>query len=241
MSNNVIRCQQVSKSYGSHKVLDGVDIDVPEGVFYGLVGMNGSGKSTMIKAMLDLTSIDHGSIELFGQSHRTVSARARVAYLPDRFSPPIHLKCKDFIQYMLRLHASRKNDREIQDMLGAMGLDRAIMESSVRSLSKGMTQKLGLASCLLSGKSLMLLDEPMSGLDPVARVLFKEQLFSLKQRGLTLFFSSHMLADVDELADRMAVLHRNRILFQGTSTDFKQKYSGGSLEEAYINCVSAAA
>ncbi len=241
MSNNVIRCQQVSKSYGSHKVLDGVDIDVPEGVFYGLVGMNGSGKSTMIKAMLDLTSIDHGSIELFGQSHRTVSARARVAYLPDRFSPPIHLKCKDFIQYMLRLHASRKNDREIQDMLGAMGLDRAIMESSVRSLSKGMTQKLGLASCLLSGKSLMLLDEPMSGLDPVARVLFKEQLFSLKQRGLTLFFSSHVLADVDELADRMAVLHRNRILFQGTSTDFKQKYSGGSLEEAYINCVSAAA
>lgn len=241
MSNNVIRCQQVSKSYGSHKVLDGVDIDVPEGVFYGLVGMNGSGKSTMIKAMLDLTSIDHGSIELFGQSHRTVSARARVAYLPDRFSPPIHLKCKDFIQYMLRLHASRKSDREIQDMLGAMGLDRAIMESSVRSLSKGMTQKLGLASCLLSGKSLMLLDEPMSGLDPVARVLFKEQLFSLKQRGLTLFFSSHVLADVDELADRMAVLHRNRILFQGTSTDFKQKYSGGSLEEAYINCVSAAA
>lgn len=241
MSNDVIRCQQVCKSYGSHKVLDGVDIDVPEGLFYGLVGMNGSGKSTMIKAMLDLTSIDQGTIELFGQSHRTVAARARVAYLPDRFSPPMHLKCRDFIQYMLRLHASRKSERDVHDMLGAMGLDRAIMESSVRSLSKGMTQKLGLASCLLSGKSLMLLDEPMSGLDPVARVLFKEQLFNLKQHGLTLFFSSHMLADVDELADRMAVLHQNRILFQGTSTEFKHKYSGGSLEEAYINCVNAAA
>ncbi len=240
MPSNAIHCQRVSKSYGDNRVLDAIDLEVPEGVFFGLVGMNGSGKSTIIKAILDLISIDHGSIELFGISHRKVYAREQLAYLPDRFSPPVHLKCKDFIQYMRRLHASDATDDDVYHTLGALGLDHAVMGSSVRSLSKGMTQKLGLASCLLSNKSLMLLDEPMSGLDPKARVLFKKQLFKLKQRGVTLFFSSHMLADVEELADSMAVLHNHSILFQGTSADFKREYNGRNLEDAYINCVDTA-
>ena len=145
---------------------------------------------------------------------------------------------RDFIQYMTALHASRKSNEEIQAVLDAIDLDRNTMESSVRSLSKGMTQKLGLASCLLSDKSLLILDEPMSGLDPKARVLFKQQLFNLKQQGVTLFFSSHVLADVDEMADRMAVLHKSKIEFEGTSEDFKQAYHGANLEEAYINCIS---
>lgn len=233
-----IHCQKVSKRFGKHHVLNGIDFGVPEGGFYGLVGMNGSGKSTMIKAILDLIAIDDGAIRLFGKSHRKVNARERIAYLPDRFLPPVHLKVRDFIQYMIALHASRKSDEEIQAMLDAIDLDRNTMESSVRSLSKGMTQKLGLASCLLSGKSLLILDEPMSGLDPKARVLFKQQLFKLKQQGVTLFFSSHVLADVDEMADRMAVLHKSAIKYEGTSEDFKQAYHGENLEEAYINCIS---
>lgn len=238
MNTLAIQCQNVSKSYGRHQVLDGVDIEVPEGNFYGLVGMNGSGKSTIIKAILDLVSIDDGLIKLFDESHRKVSARAQVAYLPDRFSPPIHLKCKDFIQYMMELNSSSQNNGEILEMLDALELDRETMGSSVKSLSKGMTQKLGLTSCLLSNKSLLILDEPMSGLDPKARVLFKKQLFKLKEQGVTLFFSSHVLADVDDLADRMAVLHKNRILYEGTSAEFKNTYNGSSLEDAYINCVN---
>ena len=238
--NNAIQCRRVSKSYGKKQVLDEVDLEVPENMFFGLVGMNGSGKSTMIKSILDLTSIDHGSIDLFGVSHRKVGARAQLAYLPDRFSPPVHLRCRDFIRYMLNLHASSRSDDDVCRTFDALGLDRAVMGSSVRSLSKGMTQKLGLASCLLSDKSLMMLDEPMSGLDPKARVLFKRQLHALKQNGATVFFSSHMLADVEELADRMAVLHNNRILFQGAPGDFKRKYDGSTLEEAYINCIDTA-
>lgn len=238
MNTPAIQFQKVSKSYGKQRVLDSIELEVPKGKFYGLVGMNGSGKSTMIKAMLDLVSIDNGLISVFGKSHRKVSAREHVTYLPDRFSPPIHLKCKDFIQYMLELHSSSHNNDEINKMLDALELDREIMDSSVGRLSKGMTQKLGLASCLLSRKSLLILDEPMSGLDPKARVLFKNQLFRLKQQGMTLFFSSHVLADVDELADRMAVLHKSRILYEGTSAEFKNTYNGANLEDAYINCVS---
>ncbi len=239
MTQFAVECAAVSKSYGGQKVLDDVSIKVPTQSFYGLVGMNGSGKSTLIKAMLDLVSIENGQITLLGRPHRRVSARAQVAYLPDRFSPPIHLKCTDFMQYMLKLHASKRSDAEIRDMLDALEFDLEKMESSVRSLSKGMTQKLGLASCLLSNKSLLLLDEPMSGLDPKARVLLKDQLFRLKQQGVTVLFSSHMLADVDELADNMAVLHKSRILFEGTTAEFKQANDGSNLEDAYMNCISS--
>ena len=238
MKTPAIQCQKVCKSYGKQHVLDNIELVVPEGNFYGLVGVNGSGKSTLIKSILDLVSIDKGLISIFGHPHRKVSAREHVAYLPDRFSPPIHLKCKDFIHYMLELHSSRHNNVEIHKMLDALELDRKIMGSSVGSLSKGMTQKLGLASCLLSRKTLLILDEPMSGLDPKARVSFKTQLFRLKQQGVTIFFSSHVLADVDELADKMAVLHKSRILYEGTSTEFKHTYNGKNLEDAYINCVS---
>ena len=240
MNTFAIQCQQVDKSFGRQQVLEKIDIQVPEGQFYGLVGMNGSGKSTMIKAILDLISIDDGLITLFGKSHRNVRSREQVAYLPDRFSPPVHLRSKDFIQYMLELHSSRQSEEEINEMLDALELDRATMVSSVGRLSKGMTQKLGLTSCLLSRKSLLILDEPMSGLDPKARVLFKKQLFKLKEQGVTLFFSSHVLADVEELADKMAVLHKSRILHEGTSEEFKRLYNGKNLEDAYINCVNAA-
>lgn len=233
----VIECKNLKKSYGSQPVLDSIDLTINEGEFFGLVGMNGSGKSTMIKAMLDLTSIDSGQINIFNYPHRQVSSRSNVAYLPDRFSPPPHLKGLDFIHYMLELHASKSTKQHIDEMLDAIELDRNTLQDSVSKLSKGMTQKLGLASCLLSGKSLLILDEPMSGLDPKARVLFKQQLHKMKQRGITLFFSSHVLADVDELADRIAVLHECKILYTGSAKEFKQAYSTDVLEEAYMKCI----
>jgi len=231
-----IKCQQVVKRYASKEVLAGVDLEVRQGEFFGLVGMNGSGKSTLIKAVLDLIGIDGGVISIHGQSHRNVNARANIAYLPDRFSPPVHLRGQDFIQYMLRLHGSRCDQQQIDDTLDALELDKSVMQESVNKLSKGMTQKLGLASCLLSSKSLLILDEPMSGLDPRARVLFKKLLARLKKQGQTVFFSSHVLADVEEMADTMAVLHNSKIYFSGTPEAFKQQYNGSNVEQAYMNC-----
>ncbi|MBL4711274.1 MAG: ABC transporter ATP-binding protein [Gammaproteobacteria bacterium] len=233
----LINCENVSKRYADKLVLDQVNLCVKKGESFGLVGMNGSGKSTLIKSILDLTGIDEGAITINGKTHRKVTSRENVAYLPDRFSPPTHLRGKDFIQYMLRLHASDKSKKSIEDVLDGLELDKAVMLESVNKLSKGMTQKLGLASCLLSGKSLLILDEPMSGLDPRARVLFKKQLLQLKQQGVTVFFSSHVLADVEEMADTMAVLHRSKIYFSGTPSAFKQKNHGSTVEQAYMNCI----
>ena len=232
-----IKFDQVVKRYASNTVLGGIDLEINQGEFFSLVGMNGCGKSTLIKAVLDLIGIDAGSISIEGRSHRNVNARDNIAYLPDRFSPPAHLRGQDFIQYMLRLHGSRCNQQQIEEILDGLELDKTVMQESVNKLSKGMTQKLGLASCLLSGKSLLILDEPMSGLDPRARFLFKQQLARLKQHGATVFFSSHVLADVEEMADSMAVLHDSRIYFSGTPDYFKQQYQGETVEQAYMNCI----
>jgi len=236
-TNMIINCQQVIKKYASKIVLDKIDLDVKQGEFFGLVGMNGSGKSTLIKAILDLIGIDAGNINIHNISHRKVISRENVAYLPDRFSPPAHLRGLDFIQYMLKLHSSDCDQQKIEEVLDGLELDKAAMQESVNKLSKGMTQKLGLASCLLSGKSLLILDEPMSGLDPRARVLFKKQLAKLKQQGITVFFSSHVLADVEEIADTMAVLHNSKIYFSGSPEKFKQQYQGENVEQAYMNCI----
>lgn len=232
-----INCQQVSKRYADKQVLNGVDIEIKDGEFFGLVGMNGSGKSTLMKSILDLVGIESGKIFIHNVSHRKVSARENLAYLPDRFSPPVHLRGNDFIQYMLKLHGSDCDQQDIDEVLQGLELDAAAMRESVKKLSKGMTQKLGLASCLLSGKSLMILDEPMSGLDPRARVLFKKELKRLKQKGVTVFFSSHVLADVEELADTMAVLHNSKIYFSGAPDSFKEKYAGENVEQAFMNCI----
>lgn len=236
---NVIHCQQVKKSYADKCVLNGVDLSVKQGDFFSLVGMNGCGKSTLIKSILDLTSIDEGEIGLLELPHMNVSARANVVYLPDRFSPPAYLKAKDFITYMLALYGVKKTQSQIDDVLLALGLEQGMLDLSVNKLSKGMTQKLGLAACLLSDKKLLILDEPMSGLDPKARVLFKQQLTLLKAKGVSVFFSSHALADVDELADNMAVLHEGKILFSGHPQAFKESYQADKLEQAYMSCIES--
>jgi ABC-2 type transport system ATP-binding protein len=233
----IISCKKVVKRYADKTVLDEVDLEVKQGEFFGLVGMNGSGKSTLIKSILDLVGINDGEINIQDCSHRKVSSRENVAYLPDRFSPPAHLRGQDFIQYMLKLHGNDCEPNKIDAILEGLDLDKAVMQESVNKLSKGMTQKLGLASCLLSGKSLLILDEPMSGLDPRARILFKEQLKKLKEKGITVFFSSHVLADVEEMADTMAVLHNSKIYFSGTPKAFKEKFNGKNVEQAYMNCI----
>lgn len=234
----IIECKNLSKSYGTKEVLHEINFSVEQGEFFGLVGMNGGGKSTMIKCMLDLLSIDNGDIELFGQSHRKVTSREDIAYLPDRFSPPPHLKGIDFLHYMLELQGCQCSNEKINDVLDALELDRKSMTTSVSQFSKGMTQKLGLAVCLLSDKKLLILDEPMSGLDPKARVLFKKELRRKKQLGLSVFFSSHVLVDVDELADRIAVLHAGELRYVGSSDGLKEKYQADTLEQAYMSCIS---
>ncbi len=234
----VLQCQRVETAYAGNRVLDGIDLCLSPGGFTGLTGVNGSGKSTLLKSILDLVEIDAGRIRLFGQPHTRVHCRRELAYLPDRFSPPADVRCGDFLRFMLRLYGVPYRPRRVVDMLASLALEAAVLERRVGQLSKGMTQKIGLAACLLSEKKLLLLDEPMSGLDPQARILLKQQLAALKQRQVSVLFTSHSLADVVEVADTMAVLHRGHIVYDGAPGDFAQTWQADDIEQAYMRCIA---
>jgi ABC-2 type transport system ATP-binding protein len=235
---NAIRFDGVTLRYGRHTVLNTLGIDVVAGEFFGLVGINGAGKTTCVKALLDLNAINGGRIEIFGIPHQKTRARARLAFLPERFLPPYYLRGRDFLNFYARLRHAKFDEARIREMCSALDLDPQALDKSVRIYSKGMAQKLGLIACLLSDKDLLIVDEPMSGLDPKARLLVKRQMQALKERGRTVFMSTHMLSDVEELCDRMGILHAGRLRFVGTPAECCAQYGTPSLEQAYLNCIS---
>jgi ABC-2 type transport system ATP-binding protein len=231
----------VSKRFGGACALDGVDLRVSRGELFGLVGGNGAGKTTLLKCLLDFCEADAGEIRILGESHRLTRSRADLAFLPERFTPPHYLTGRDFMRYMADLHRTPYDERGVLDVFGKLDLAPAALEKRVRAYSKGMTQKLGLAACLLSDKALYVLDEPTSGLDPKARALLKRELRRLRDCGRTVFLTSHALADVQQICDRMAVLHGGRVRFAGSPAELKARYGADDLEEAFLECISYAA
>jgi len=238
MSDIALRFAQVEKRYAGVPVVSGFSLEVRRGEFFGLVGVNGAGKTTLIKCLLDFCDADRGAIEIFSVPHTTTAARARIAYLPERFNPPFYLTGRDFLQYMLGLHRTRYVAAEVARIFGALDLDPAALDRPARVYSKGMTQKLGLAACLLSGKDLYVLDEPTGGLDPKARALAKSELAALRRAGRTVFFTSHALADVAEMCDRLAVMHAGRLRFAGTPQELIGRTGAPDLERAFLDCIS---
>lgn len=230
--------QQVVKGYADKKVLCDIELAIEKNCFFALVGANGAGKTTLIKGMLDFINLDGGQIQIFGLSHLQSAARSRLVYLPEQFRPPWFLTGREFLQTMTSLHDLVYHESDALEMLADLELDKKVLDQSVGSCSKGMTQKLGLVACFLTGRELLVLDEPMSGLDPKARVLLKKRLMALKDAGRTLFFCTHLLADVEELCDQMAILHEGRICFIGSPAECRERYAKSTLETAFIQCIN---
>lgn len=238
MTTPALHFQQIVKSYDKKPALRQIELTIQTGEFFGLVGMNGAGKTTLLKCMLDFCALDSGKIDIFGVSHRLTEARKPLAFLPERFMPPYYLTGADFLNYTLALQDIPYNQAEAIETLAALDLDASALTKPVRNFSKGMTQKLGLAACFLARKQLYVLDEPMSGLDPKARARLKLRLQQLKKENCTLFFSSHALADVEEICDRMAILHDGQLRFVGTPAECRLQFQAATLEQAYLTCIS---
>ena len=239
MTDSVINIRKLCKSFADTRVLDEIDLTVSAGEFTGLIGVNGAGKTTLIKCLLDFCDVTSGNIEIFGTAHTKKEARQNLVFLPERFMPPYYLTGKDFLVYMAELHGIEYSSNKATDLFAILDLDISALLKPVRDFSKGMAQKLGLAACLMSEKDLMVFDEPMSGLDPKARAFLKQHLIELKQAGKTIFFSTHMLADIEVLCDRVAILHEERIPFTGTIEECTSMFKAKDLEQAYLTCVSA--
>lgn len=231
--------ENIEKRYGKQTILNGIDLQIAEGEYFGLVGVNGAGKTTLIKILLDFSQVDAGHIEIFGTSHRETRARDNLAYLPERFTPPFYLNGQQFLAYMSRLHGTKCSREDIDETLAALDLDTAALGKPVRTFSKGMSQKLGLAACLLAKRDLLVFDEPMTGLDPKARAMVKTCLLERKRRGQTLFYTTHLLHDVETLCDRLAILHQGHLAFVGTPAECCEKYGKNDLEKAYLAAIGS--
>ncbi|MCC6210833.1 MAG: ABC transporter ATP-binding protein [Burkholderiales bacterium] len=232
-----LRAAGLVKQFASRRALDGVSLEVAQGAAVGMVGANGAGKTTFLKCALDLCAPDAGGVEIFGRDARLPAARARLAYLPERFVPPYYLLGREFAAMTLALAGARYDAARAARLAAELELDPQALERPVRQLSKGMTQKLGLAACFLLERDLYVLDEPMSGLDPAGRLAVKSVLAGLRRGGKALFFTSHVLTDVEELCSSVAVLDQGRLRFSGAPGALRARYGAESLERAFLNCI----
>ncbi|MGH8672636.1 MAG: ABC transporter ATP-binding protein [Burkholderiales bacterium] len=238
METPALRFRNVTKNYAKAPVLKGVDVVVEHGESFAVVGINGAGKTTLIKGMLDLCGLDGGSIEIYGIDHRLRQARKRLAFLPERLNPPAHLTGTEFLRYITQLHGTSYVAGDVERMFDALDLDLSVLSKPVYTCSKGMAQKLGLAACFLRQPDLYVFDEPMSGLDPKARALVKQYLRTCVARNHTLFFTSHALSDVEEIGERMAILHQGALRFVGTPAQCRTTFGTDSLEQAFLCCIA---
>ena len=237
MTVPAIQIQRLTKHRGLKVLLSELDLSVFEGDCMGLVGVNGAGKTTLIKCLLDLEAVTSGEISIFDRKHSQTTARERLAYLPENFRPPGYLNGWEYLRYMGQLHGNGVNPDRIKPTLKILDLETSELDKLTVSLSKGTAQKLGLAGCLMSGKKLLIMDEPMGGLDPSARIYLQDHLLELKRQGCTCFFTTHLLADVEKICDSIAILHQGKIRFVGTPADCCRYFKAINLEQAYLRCV----
>ncbi|GMQ97273.1 MAG: ATP-binding cassette domain-containing protein [Gammaproteobacteria bacterium] len=237
---SLLSVNHARKKHGRLEVLKGLDLALVKGELFALTGANGSGKTTLFKAILDLNRLDKGSIRFGALSSELPHARSDVAYLPENFCAPPYLTGREFLHTIVALAGTDELDETtVQSVCTSLDFDMVILNRSVKYYSQGMTQKLGIAACLLSNKSFLIMDEPMNGLDPVARALLKREFSRQRALGTTILFSTHLLSDVTGLADRMAILHNGHLHFIGNPAELVKQYQTTDLESAYLSCLSA--
>lgn len=225
---SVVRAEQLTKDYltgfwrpAPRRVLNGISFDVPRGEVFGLLGPNGAGKTTTLKLLMDLLRPTSGRAELFGKPATDPDARQRVGFVPEQPYYYDHLTADELVQYFAGLSGVPAADRAararaVLDRTGVRDEDRS---RPLRQFSKGMLQRVGLAQALVHDPELVILDEPMSGLDPIGRRDVRQIILSLRDEGKTVLFSSHILSDAEQLCSRVAILARGFVVAHGKMTD----------------------
>ncbi len=232
-----IAISRLSTAYGKTKVLHDIDFTVPAGVCFGLIGLNGAGKTTLIKVLLGLRDATAGSATVLDHAPGSVAVKSRIAYLPEKFEPPSFLTGFEFVHFTQKIYGRTISEEQILQAADKLQLQRESLPRRVTSYSKGMRQKLGLLATLLTGCDLVILDEPMSGLDPRARILVKQAITDYQSQGRTILICSHILADLDEMCPDIAVLHEGHLAFAGSPDSLKAQTAQPNLERAFLACI----
>lgn len=214
---SVIETRELRKSYGRIQALKGVSLQVEKGQIYGLLGQNGAGKTTLIKILLGIVKITDGDAELLGAPAGTTSIRKRVGYLPEDHQFPGYHSGYSLMDFYGQLYGVSRSDRRrlIPATLELVGI-AGRMHSKIKTYSKGMKQRLGIAQALLHDPEVIFLDEPTDGVDPLGRREIRELMARLKERGHTIFLNSHLLGEVELICDRVAILQKGELVREGT-------------------------
>ncbi len=222
----VLELTGVAKSYRAHLslrkywILRNLDLSIQEGEVFGFIGTNGAGKTTTIKLALGLIFPDSGSIRLFGDPAGNPELRRRIGFLPENPYFYDYLTGREFLDFHARLFGMKAADRRrrVGELLERVGLGNR-GDRQLRLYSKGMLQRIGLAQALVNDPELVILDEPMSGLDPIGRREVRDIILDLKARGRTVFFSTHILSDTEMICDRVGILVRGGLKAVGRVED----------------------
>ncbi|GAB4536962.1 MAG: ABC transporter ATP-binding protein [Anaerolineae bacterium] len=229
MSELVIETKGLTKHYNGLVAVDGLDLAVRRGEVFGLLGPNGSGKTTTILMLLGLTEPSAGEVRVLGldPARQPLSVKARVGYMPDEVGFYEELTARENLVYIAKLNGLPRDEaaRRIDDALARMGLSQ-VADRRVDTFSHGMRRRLGVADVLIKQPHLIIMDEPTQGLDPEAAREFLHIIHSLKEEGITVLLSSHLLHQVQAVCDRVGLFHRGRMVLEGTVTDLAQHVLG---------------
>ncbi len=220
----VLLVDNLFKNYGSKAALQGVSLKVEEGSVFGLLGPNGAGKTSLVKCVLSLVPYKEGSIFIAGESARNPKSRKQVAFLPERFNFYPFETVTGAIRFYASLHGIAPS--VLKTKIGPI-LERVKLtgqaNQKIKTLSKGQLQRVGLSNLLLSDAKLLILDEPFSGLDPIGIRELKDLILELKKEGRSVLLNSHILSEVEQIADEIAILNEGKCLAYGPIEKLKKE------------------
>ncbi len=230
MAQSILDIVSLNAGYDKKIVVSDATLSIEKGEVFGLIGLNGAGKTTLIKTVLGLREKFSGDIN--------IGSKETISYLPERFDPPWFLSGLEFIQFSLSLYGKKITREQACEEVGRVSLNPDFLDKRVNTYSKGMRQKLGLLATFLTQAPLLILDEPMSGLDPMARQEVKKIITDTKVSGRSVFMCSHILSDVQELCDRVAVFHESKIIFTGSPSEMLKQHKAPNLEGSFLSMIS---
>jgi ABC-2 type transport system ATP-binding protein len=236
-----IHIASVSKVYSSHKnpiySVRELEMSVEKGSVFGFLGPNGAGKTTTMKMLVGLTQPTSGTITVGGGSPTDMHVKTNIGFMPESPSFYLYLTGREFLQFVADIFKLPKNTHKIKHLLEEVNLLHAA-DRPIRTYSKGMLQRLGLAQALINEPSILFLDEPLDGLDPLGRAEIKKIILNLKKQNKTIFFNSHILADVQEICDTVGIIDEGKLIALDTPKNIIGKHR--DLEEAFVSLITNA-
>lgn len=224
-----IALRHVTKRFGRVIAVDDLSLSVPTGSIYGFIGPNGSGKTTTLRMIMHIILPDQGSIEVLG-SPDTAAARDQVSYLPEERGLYKKMTVRRLLRYYARLKGRRlpEIDAAIDEWLARMELP-GVLDRAIETLSKGMSQKVQFVAAVISSPSLLILDEPFSGLDPVNAQVLKDGVLEMRRRGTTIVFSTHDMATAERMCDRIFMIFKGHKVLDGTLHEIQEQYGADTV------------